>query len=96
MPTFEHEIDNWDGVSPVDIESEDYKVINATVEYTMYGEYRPEQLYLSNGDPGYPAEYPELDTVTVYDENGNNITDSVNARWMDILCDKCREDANGY
>lgn len=96
MKTFEYEIDNWDGKNTDFIKSEDYKVINATVEYTMYGEYRPERLYLSNGDPGYPAEYPELDTVTVYDENGVDITDSVNARWMDILRDKCREDANNF
>jgi len=96
MPTFEHEIDNWDGKSPLDFDSEDYKVFNVIVEFTVYGEYRPAVWYLSNGDPGYPAEYPELDDMKIFDETGKDITSEVLPRWIKVLENKCIEEINNF
>lgn len=38
-----------------------------TVEYVIHGKWVPEKRYLSNGDIGYEAEYPELEILGPHD-----------------------------
>jgi len=35
------------------------------VDYSFSGKFIPARMYLSNGDPGYPAEYPDLDINSI-------------------------------
>jgi len=56
----EMEIENWD-------ESDDENVpgyLNLGINYSIYGKYIPARIRYDDYD--HPAEYPELDEVTVY------------------------------
>ena len=44
--------------------------LNVIVTYKFQGKYVPERRYMSNGDPGYEAEYPELEILSIQDEYG--------------------------
>ena len=55
-------------------------VVDYTVSVSCDYYYRPGRMYMRNGDPGYPEEesYDDLevtgiDSVTVYDDNGDEI-----------------------
>ena len=43
---------------------------DVTVEFNVVAEPRHAVMYLSNGDPGYPAEPGELEIVSGKDEDG--------------------------
>lgn len=64
-----------------------------TVDYEYYpGE--PEVWTYSNGDPGHPGSGPEVDILSIQDENGNTVPDAlISQKWTDFIIEKCLLDA---
>lgn len=71
----------------------DGQEIDLEVEYKMDGRYRPATYYRRNGDPGDPAEYPEVDIVSAMDENKQDWAYLLTSKEEDELTDKCFEDS---
>lgn len=72
--------------------SDDIPTLMLDVSATIT-DYYPSVMYLSNGDPGYPAEGGEVEDLTVIGPNG--------VEWVDIppalqakLEDMARDEAN--
>ena len=40
--------------------------------FTVHGEHVPAKMYMKNGDPGYPAEYPDFEFYDVEYESGTH------------------------
>lgn len=59
-----------------------------------YGYYAgcPAKLYLRNGDPGYPAEPPEVEiTKVLVKPNGDDISELLSADAIDKMCEAISE-----
>jgi hypothetical protein len=67
-------------------EEEDYLEIPVAVHY-RYVPGKPGCQYMSNGDPGYPDDPPELDIMRVEDQDGNAylLTDDEEDRLLDLI-----------
>lgn len=61
----------------------DDREVEITIEYTV-SKYYPAKMYLSNGDPGCPAEGGELEIESIIDEDGNELDE-------DVLTDSIRD-----
>jgi len=67
--------------------------VNVTVDYEFY-EGEPEVWTYSNGDPGHPGSGPEVDVLSIQDENGNTVPDElISSKWQEIIIDKCIENS---
>lgn len=56
-------------------------------------DYYPAVMYLRHGDPGYPAEGGEVESLTVYMPDGSEMH-PVPDDLYDTLCDKAEEEHN--
>ncbi|GEM_PF-3995803 len=89
METFKSEFDR--GEYP----SDNYEVIECEVEFEI-STYVPEKAYLSNGDPGYPAEGGEVEHLEVFDMDGKNITAEVPSKWLEKFTEMCYDKHDKY
>ena len=66
--------------------------LNIIVDFEYYsGE--PEVWTYSNGDPGHPGSGPEVDILSVQDEQGNTVHDKdIAQKWVDFIIEKCHEE----
>lgn len=80
----------WE-VEPVNDDDDGVRLLD--VEATI-SDYYPAVRYLSNGDPGYPAEGGEVEDLTVTMPDGSELTDIPNELY-EALCDRAQEEHDG-
>lgn len=68
--------------------------INVTVDFEYYaGE--PEVWTYPNGDPGHPGSGPEIDVLSIQDENGITVPDNlITPKWEQFIIEKCLDNIN--
>lgn len=73
---FEHQLDDGAVV-----------MLDATATISAY---YPAVMYMSNGDPGYPAEGGEVEDMTVFTEDGTEMK-TIPDELYDRICEKAQE-----
>jgi hypothetical protein len=68
------DVENWIESTDPDDESFPY-YLNLGVDYSIVGKYIPARINYDDYD--YPAEYPELDDVTVYNADTGEIINNI-------------------
>jgi hypothetical protein len=68
--------------------------IELEVEYKAHGRYKPATFYKRNGDPGDPAEYPEIELVAARDANGHDWLQQLTDKEFSEVDQKCFDDNN--
>jgi hypothetical protein len=74
-----------------------YEDIPVEVEYIVSGAHRPERAYLSNGDPGYPAEFPELEITSIIGiDDDKSYLSEISFDMLNIIISECWDDLEKY